>query len=47
VAALERRVILEALQGCGQNKQQAAKALGLSCSGLIRRIRRYSIKSYS
>jgi DNA-binding NtrC family response regulator len=47
VAALGRRMILEALQGCGQNKQRAAKALGLSCSGLIRRIRRYSIKSYS
>ncbi|MFQ5902096.1 MAG: sigma 54-interacting transcriptional regulator [Candidatus Binatia bacterium] len=44
VAELEKRMILEALQECRQNQQQAAKALGLSRQGLIKKIRRYGIK---
>ncbi len=41
---LEKRMIEEALQACRQNQLQAAKALGLSRSGLIKKIKRYGIK---
>jgi transcriptional regulator of acetoin/glycerol metabolism len=37
-------MILKALQEYRQNQQQAAKALGLSRQGLIKKIRRYGIK---
>ncbi|MFQ5849222.1 MAG: sigma 54-interacting transcriptional regulator [Candidatus Binatia bacterium] len=45
VSELEKRMILEALQRCRQNQQHAAKALGLSRQGLIKKIKRYGIKS--
>jgi Nif-specific regulatory protein len=45
VTGLERHLILEALQLCGQNQQQAAKVLGLSRQGLIKKMKRYGIKS--
>ncbi len=44
VAALERHMILEALQGWRQNQQRAARALGLSRQGLIKKMKRYGIK---
>ncbi|MFQ5542679.1 MAG: sigma 54-interacting transcriptional regulator, partial [Candidatus Binatia bacterium] len=43
VSELEKRMILEALQRNRQNQQQAAKALGLSRQGLIKKIKRYGI----
>jgi transcriptional regulator with PAS, ATPase and Fis domain len=43
VAELEKRMILEALQRCRHNQQQAAKALGLSRQGLIKKMKRYAI----
>jgi Nif-specific regulatory protein len=46
VAELERGMILEALKNCRQNQQQAAKALGLSRQGLIKKIKRYGIKAF-
>jgi len=45
VAEPERRMILEALRGFRQNQQQAVKALGLNRQGLIKKMKRYSIKS--
>lgn len=45
VAELEKRMILDALQRCGQNQQHAAAALGLSRQGLINKMKRYGIKS--
>jgi Nif-specific regulatory protein len=45
VAALERRLIVEALQARRHNQQQAAKALGLSRQGLIKKMKRYGIKA--
>ncbi|MBI2486170.1 MAG: sigma 54-interacting transcriptional regulator [Deltaproteobacteria bacterium] len=44
VEEVERRMIEEALQTCKQNQLQAAKALGLSRSGLIKKMKRYEIK---
>ncbi|MBI3951242.1 MAG: hypothetical protein HY314_12405 [Acidobacteria bacterium] len=44
VAQLEDRLIREALQACGQNQQRAAKMLGLSRQGLIKKMKRYGIK---
>jgi Nif-specific regulatory protein len=44
VTDLERRLILEAMQLCGQNQQRAAKVLGLSRQGLIKKMNRYGIK---
>jgi Nif-specific regulatory protein len=44
VAALERRLIVEALQARRYNQQQAAKMLGLSRQGLIKKMKRYGIK---
>jgi DNA-binding NtrC family response regulator len=43
VEELEKRLILEALQACRQNQLQAAKALGISRWGLIKKMRRYGI----
>ncbi len=45
VEALEKDVIKEALQICKQNQLQTAKALGLSRQGLIKKMKRYCIKS--
>ncbi|HEV8342019.1 MAG TPA: sigma 54-interacting transcriptional regulator [Candidatus Binatia bacterium] len=44
VSELEKRMILEALQEYRQNQQHAARALGLSRQGLIKKIKRYSIR---
>lgn len=44
VSELEKRMILEALQRSGHNQQQAAKALGLSRQGLIKKMKRYGIR---
>ena len=43
VEALERRMIAEALQESGGNKQKAAQALGLSRQGLIKKLKRLGI----
>ncbi len=45
VTALEKRLIAEALQARRQNQQQAAKVLGLSRQGLIKKMKRYGIKA--
>jgi two-component system response regulator HydG len=45
VEELEKRLISEALQMCQQNQLQAAKALGLSRQGLIKKMKRYGIKT--
>ncbi|MBI3326315.1 MAG: sigma 54-interacting transcriptional regulator [Nitrospinae bacterium] len=47
VADVEQRMIRDALQACRQNQQQAAKALGLSRQGLIKKMKRYGITSGS
>jgi transcriptional regulator with PAS, ATPase and Fis domain len=44
VTALEKRMILEALRDSNNNQQRAAKALGLSRQGLIKKMKRYGIK---
>jgi len=44
VTDLEKRLICDALRLCGQNQQQAARALGLSRQGLINKMKRYGIK---
>jgi Nif-specific regulatory protein len=41
---LEKRMICDALQASGNNQQQAARALGLSRQGLIKKMKRYRIK---
>jgi len=43
VEQLERRLIEDALQNSGGNKQKAAQALGLSRQGLIKKLKRLSI----
>jgi Nif-specific regulatory protein len=43
VERLERRLIEEALQNSGGNKQKAAQVLGLSRQGLIKKLKRLSI----
>ena len=43
VEALERRLILDALERCRQNHQRAAKALGVSRQGLIKKLKRYGM----
>jgi Nif-specific regulatory protein len=43
VSDLERRMIQEALQQTNQNQLHAAKVLGLSRQGLIKKMRRYKI----
>jgi Nif-specific regulatory protein len=45
VEELEKRLISEALQMCRQNQMQTAKALGLSRQGLIKKMKRYGIKT--
>ena len=45
VSEMERRMIQEALQQTKQNQLHAAKALGLSRHGLIKKMKRYGIKS--
>ena len=44
VETLEKRLILDALGYCRQNQQRAAKALGLSRQGLIKKLKRYGMK---
>jgi DNA-binding NtrC family response regulator len=43
VERLERRLIEEALENSGGNKQKAAQVLGLSRQGLIKKLKRFSI----
>jgi transcriptional regulator with PAS, ATPase and Fis domain len=43
VSDLEKRMIQEALEQTRQNQQHAAKALGLSRQGLIKKMKRYKI----
>jgi len=45
VTILEKRLITEALQSRRHNQQQAAKLLGLSRQGLIKKMKRYGIKA--
>jgi Nif-specific regulatory protein len=45
VADLEKRMIAEALRDSRHNQRRAAKVLGLSRQGLIKKIKRYGIKS--
>ncbi|MFQ5896879.1 MAG: sigma 54-interacting transcriptional regulator [Candidatus Methylomirabilia bacterium] len=45
VEQVERRLILEALQACRQNQVHAAKALGVSRQGLIKKMKRYGIRA--
>ena len=47
VEELETHLIREALQRCRQNQLQAAKSLGLSRQGLIKKMHRYGLKSAS
>ncbi len=44
VAELERKMIREALESSGGNQQKAAKALGLSRQGLIKKMKRYGVR---
>jgi Nif-specific regulatory protein len=44
VCDLEKRLIQETLKQSGRNQQRAAKALGLSRQGLIKKMKRYHIK---
>jgi len=44
VADLEKRMIAEALRTCHQNQQQAARMLGVSRQGLIKKMKRYGVK---
>jgi DNA-binding NtrC family response regulator len=45
VCDLEKRLILDTLKQCRLNQQRAAKALGLSRQGLIKKMKRYKIKA--
>ncbi len=45
VEELERRLVAEALQRCRGNQVQAAKLMGLSRQGLIKKIARYGLKN--
>ena len=47
VADLERQMILEALERCRHNQQRAARVLGLSRQGLIKKMHRYGITAPS
>ncbi len=44
IADLEKRMIHDALLECGLNQLQAARRLGLSRQGLIKKMKRYGIK---
>jgi DNA-binding NtrC family response regulator len=43
IEELERRMIAAALATCHHNQQQAARTLGLSRQGLIKKMKRYGI----
>jgi len=45
VEELERRLLADALQRCRGNQVQAAKLLGLSRQGLIKKIARFGLKT--
>jgi Nif-specific regulatory protein len=45
IAQMEKRMIADALQECSHNQLQAAKVLGLSRQGLIKKMKRYSMTS--
>ncbi|MEE9205149.1 MAG: helix-turn-helix domain-containing protein, partial [Nitrospirales bacterium] len=45
VEELEKRMIGDALRWCQHNQLQTAKALGLSRQGLIKKMKRYGLKS--
>jgi len=45
VADLEKSLIREALHTCRQNQQRAARVLGLSRQGLIKKMKRYGLTS--
>ncbi len=47
VEALERRMILDALGAAGGNQSQAARMLGLSRQGLIKKMKRYGLSAGS
>jgi Nif-specific regulatory protein len=47
VAELERQMLKAALIACGNNQVQAAKRLGLSRQGLIKKLKRYGISPRS
>jgi DNA-binding NtrC family response regulator len=47
VGELEKRRIAEVLETCQQNQLQAAKQLGLSREGLIKKMRRYGLRPQS
>jgi Nif-specific regulatory protein len=44
VTALEKRLIDEALCRCGRNQMQAARKLGISRQGMIKKMKRYGIR---
>ena len=44
VSEIEKRMIQEALQQTKQNQLHAAKALGLSRHGLIKKMKRYNMR---
>ena len=45
VSEIEKRMIQEALQQSKQNQLHAAKTLGLSRHGLIKKMKRYNIRA--
>ena len=45
VEHLERRLIADALRAFGHNQQQAARSLGLSRQGLIKKMKRFGLNS--
>ena len=45
VEAIEKQLIREALQSYQNNKQQTARALGLSRQGLLKKLKRYQIEA--
>ena len=45
VEAIEKQLIREALQSYQNNKQQTARALGLSRQGLLKKQKRYQIEA--
>ncbi|GBF35710.1 zinc sigma-54-dependent two-component system response regulator [Desulfocucumis palustris] len=46
VEEIEREAIIDALEACGGNKNQAALLLGISRAGLYKKISRYKIRGY-
>jgi Nif-specific regulatory protein len=44
VVEVEKRMIRDALQSCSGNQQRAARLLGISRQGLIKKIKRYGVK---